>query len=500
MQEDQDEAAADLQELFEALLQEAREKAAAQGQPAFYLNMGFDSYNESPDPPDLFLTDPQAGKVLAVEEVGGPYPGVPAPPEKKDLALYHGGRRRPGVLSLDYRRTAEGEAGDPLPALADTPAIWAAAGSITAANYAGYQNNPDGLAREQQVYFLDAPAATVVTINTESMARAQGDAIVRKMMDQANILLLKRESGTEYFITQAFKPTIVRVDDVAQAALGYGEVPPVLLKQQSDLDLAEPSESFCQIMQAKYAQDLATKKWYLARGSTNFPTPDIAHAETLLKIWTEKCEATRPILGLEGVNAAIAATEKIMQGMRPDDADYILAQARLDYWQAYKAGLEKTPDGYIYAGAAHKRPGEEYAVTDLERAEYALGGIAARNLRQKGGELDGWGYQRDEDYDYYDEDEDEDEEDDFVVGEDTPVFVVAERKRLRPLPPPAPPVAVTVAPPPLQPRLVQANLFALDTPAAVKTASPKSAKPKPPKGKAHQKSKPGVPKIAKRRR
>ena len=382
--EAKNEAEEELEEIYQDLLREGREAAEYIGAPAFYLDL--DRYGEGTP---LYLTNPKEGKVLGVEEVGGPLPGVPAAPEIKDLVLYHGGQRRPGILSLDYRRTAEGEAFDPLPILADTPAIWTGEDINTARSYAGSGNTRDSHADERQIYFLDAPGAKVATVNTEKLGRAQGQAVIEKLMeDKVNIFHLKRGSDIEYFITDQFKPEIVKVNSVDQDKVGYGEIPPVMLQGESALNLAAPSESFCRIMQAYAAEQIRRTK---AEPSQFYQVGEhesrVAAAEDRLKLWTEKCEETRPILGPTGLEQVIAANEALLQKLTPDSSEYILAQARLDYWLAYKDGLKHTDDGYVYQAEKEKRPGEDEAQTPLERAEEEIGEIAARSAAKPGGDL-----------------------------------------------------------------------------------------------------------------
>ena len=346
------------EKLWQELYEEAKATAAARGYEFFSL----DSVVRGKDEPDdvdgggmLFATHPESVRVT-YESKSSVMPGVEAPPEERDLVLYHGGARKYGVVALEHRATGGNDGVEAVPALSYTPAIWAVDDAETAETYSeGSNDTPSSDGTEPQVYYLDAPGAQVLEVRTSRLSQRQANAVLRHILNsddwagrRPDVLKLERTEGEEYFIPEWYEPGLVRVINPASHKKYPVDMPPVV---GGGIPFREPSNYFCEVMQEEVAERIAE----LER-----PSPDL---ESELAYWTERCESGRPALGKDGVDRTIEALEEIERrankgavtptDITPDTTDaagrrrqLAITRARLNYWRTYKDNLEKTKKGY----------------------------------------------------------------------------------------------------------------------------------------------------------
>ena len=321
---------AKMMEMFDELQDAARAKAAAQGYPFFTIQWDLVEGNRE----QLYMTAPDSVKVVSETPVGV-LPGMKEMPRRKDLVLYHGGPRKYGVVELDHRPTGEGEGLDPVPYLRHSPAIWASSNFHTASGYSLRGGKED----ERQVYYLDAPAAMVGEVQTGLLNRLQANAVIEHLMEsdrwkgsRPDILQLERGlGGTEYFIPEGYTPGLVRVTKPSSRFDDNLTVPSVTV---GETNFAAPSDNFCQVMQAEAAN---------------------SQLDDELVYWTERCEESRPIAGRDAADSIIARLERLLNdgvenyavGSPPlTEPQREITKARIAYWKAYRANLEKTKSGY----------------------------------------------------------------------------------------------------------------------------------------------------------
>ena len=344
-----------LETLWGELHQESAAAAREHGYD-FYVISNAKGRNEGAMESPFYLANPAAVKITD-EETLGVMPGLKEAPAVQDLVLYHGGGRKYGVVELEHRPTGEGEGFDPVPVLRDTPAIWASDQRVEAMSYAGSYRpqkgeNPYDETSESQLYYLDAPNALVAEVETKRLSMRQADATIAHILKSdgsakpPDVLKLYRNSDTEFFVPEHYEPGLIRVVgwDRYHDEGNEAELPPVAV---GATDFDSPSENFCRVMQARAAR--------LAEQSQN--TRQRREAEIELDYWTERCEASRPLIGKEGVNQNIAQIENQIQLYSPVDPwsprrvdqnkerRRTILDARLRYWHKVRDNLESTPSG-----------------------------------------------------------------------------------------------------------------------------------------------------------
>ena len=356
---------AKMEGMFTELQDAARANADNRGYPFFTLQWDLEGGSRE----QLYMTSPDSVRVYNKRSLGV-LPGMKEMPQRKDLVLYHGGARQYGVVELDHRPTGEGEALEPLPYLRHSPAIWAVPNETDAVNYAGWSRERNPLEQpEEQVYYLDAPGAMVANLETRRLTQRQANALVQHIMEsdrwkdaRPDILQLERGlGGTEYFIPEGYTPGLVRVTkpgSIVLSADGNLTLPPVGI---GATQFSPPSENFCQVMLAE-----AIQKYQSSGGDT----AEVKKAKDELVYWTERCEESKPIGGgVEAADTTIARLEKMLDEgsdkyghWNPLSKDALsfdelyltdgyevyreITKARLAYWKAYRANLEKTKKGY----------------------------------------------------------------------------------------------------------------------------------------------------------
>lgn len=161
--------------------------------------------------------------------------------KREDLILCHGTRQPVGnMVELEARANPNGE---PIPALQETPGIWAADYVSLCGEYAtdsGMVVGEEARKRfagdtEGQIYHFDVPNAKVITLETRGLGLHRADRAVREALaEKPDVLRLNRTIGTEYIIVNPDAARLVRV-----TTTGLKDLPPGQLKLQ------EPSVAYC---------------------------------------------------------------------------------------------------------------------------------------------------------------------------------------------------------------------------------------------------------------
>ena len=352
---------AEMETMLTELREAARATASSRGYPFFTLR--WDRGDVDRSEPLLYMTAPDSVKVVSETPVGV-LPGMKEMPTPEDLVLYHGGARKYGAVELDHRPTADGESLEPLPYLRYSSAIWATNTFRDAQNYSeagNFRRSLQNLDGEQQVYYLDAAGAVIGELQTGKLNRRQANAVIEHLMEsdqwkdaRPDVLRLNRLSGgTEYFIPVGYTPKIVRV---TKPGGGYGAEPsfrlPLPPVATGPTAFASPSDNFCRVMLANARDNYESAKKAIPVSSRKKLRETYKQE---LVYWAERCEESKPIAGRQEVDDAISRLEELIQtgsdhyGEEPQpltEANREITKARLAYWKAYRANLEKTPTGY----------------------------------------------------------------------------------------------------------------------------------------------------------
>ena len=161
--------------------------------------------------------------------------------KREDLILCHGTRQPVGnIVQLEARANPNGE---PVPALQETPGIWAADYVSLCGEYAtdsGMVVGEEARKRflgdtEGQIYHFDVPNAKVITLETRALGLHRADKAVREALaEKPDVIRLNRTIGTEYLIVNPDAARLVRV-----TTTGLKDLPP------GPLELREPSVAYC---------------------------------------------------------------------------------------------------------------------------------------------------------------------------------------------------------------------------------------------------------------
>ena len=237
-------------------------------------------------------------------------PSFARPMEQRDLALYHGSNREPGVATLDFRQTDA----NTFPALNKIPAIWGGRNFDQAGGYTKviqpwtmdddefYDANEEE--RQRQVYYLDLQGVKVLPIDPGHYfdldeSNANLDAVISHLNPDV-VEVLTDGNPTAYIIREPAKGKVA----VTRVLGGYtdsGLNPKrptdivggdVSLMADSSIPAAEPSEAFCRLMFAA----LQEKRENLHPDAY----ADLTALDSELRYWQERCDkAAAKRLGID---------------------------------------------------------------------------------------------------------------------------------------------------------------------------------------------------------
>ena len=217
-----------------------------------------------------------------------------------DLVLFHGGERGYGIVDLDHRATGKGEGLEHIQTLRNTPAIWASTDREESSTYAfaSRTNRKYRGGRENLLYYIDLPQVTVATISTYNKTPQEIDSEVHDVLnetDRPDVLLIKRQSSNEYVIPQHTQPAIVRVEKhVSASQLRPWQDIPCFTLDGTDARCATPSETFCQVMQHHYNEEVLDFEYAMStsrpgKEAYNDYQKGLKNAQHELTYWQSRC-------------------------------------------------------------------------------------------------------------------------------------------------------------------------------------------------------------------
>lgn len=263
----------------------------------------------------------------------------------RDVVVVHGTERPTGVVALDFRRTDK----NPIPALNERPAVWAAdfyKDFGTAAGHAvdRYRGGDPPGRQVAQIYYLDVPQAQVLSLNPYAYPSpfAASDAI-RAAIDQYGPDVVETPGGYLILEKARKKVGITRVKGGAAGAhhTDYRDLP---LDPASPIPASLPSEAFCRVMLASWEEEYEYLKDNI---SDIYGTEQLYQAAGELAYWTERCAEAQQLRERRERQAALGpdyatdtslpmldADNPGLQGDKPGLFDVAALKARYDKAQA----------------------------------------------------------------------------------------------------------------------------------------------------------------------